>query len=58
VSETGTPIAGSSNLLGLTIGATFCIPPTGNGLIDSMGGFPTVGAVSVNGQFDLSSVLP
>jgi len=58
VSETGTPIAGSSNLLGLTIGATFCIPPTGNGLIDSMGGFPTVGAVSVNGEFDLSSVLP
>jgi hypothetical protein len=36
-----------------TVSATFCIPATGNGLVDNQANLPGPGAVSIRGDFQL-----
>jgi hypothetical protein len=58
ISETGTPPGGGSELLAMTLGATFCIPRSGSLLVDFPAQLPGPGVVSAPGQLDLSQVLP
>ena len=58
VTEMGTPPGGGTSALAMTLGATFCIPESGNSLVDIVGGFPALGAVTAGGELDLSQVLP
>lgn len=57
VIETGEPLHGSGNSQAQTLVATFCLPKTGNSLIDGLGGLPATGALSVPGVLDLSGVV-
>lgn len=47
-----------SELLAMTLGATFCIPKSGNLLVDFLAQLPGPGVVSAPGELDLSQVLP
>ena len=58
VSETGVPPGGGTNALAMTLGATFCVPASGNALVDFLAQLPAAGAVSAAGQLDVSQVLP
>jgi hypothetical protein len=57
IKESGTGLI-STNLLSVTLGATFCIPRSRNTLLDEIGGFPVPGAISVSGQLDLTNAVP
>jgi hypothetical protein len=58
VSEMGTPPGGGGSLLSMTLAAAFCVPESGNELIDGLANLPGPGAVSAAGELDLSGVLP
>jgi hypothetical protein len=58
VSETGVAPGGGSSALAMTLVGTFCVPASGNPLIDFIAQLPAVGAVSAAGETDLSQVLP
>ena len=57
IQEVGTGLV-SSNLLHVTVGATFCIQKTGNTLIDSFAKLPVPGAISAAGELDLTGAIP
>jgi hypothetical protein len=38
----------------VTVGSTFCIPMTGNGLVDASAALPGPGAVSLPGTFTVN----
>ncbi len=53
----GSPLgANLSNPFATTLAGTFCIPATGNGVVDGLSDLPGPGAVSVPGTTSL--VLP
>lgn len=56
VTEIGSPPLGGGGLLSMTLAATFCIPESGNSLVDIVGGLPGVGAVTAAGELDLSQL--
>ena len=58
VTETGIPLGGGGSLLSTGLAATFCVPRSGNGLLDGIGQLPAVGAFSAAGTIDLTGVLP
>jgi hypothetical protein len=58
VIETGSPLGGSGNLQAQTLAGVFCLPATGNAVVDGLGHLPGVGALSAPGVLDLSGVLP
>jgi hypothetical protein len=49
ITETGSPLAGSTNLFATTLAGTFCLPSTGNRVIDANADAPGPGAISVTG---------
>ena len=58
VSQSGSPLG--SDLLEpnrMSIGAVFCVGPSGNGSLDLAAGLPNVGALSATGTMDLSGVI-
>lgn len=58
ITEIGTPPGSGSELLAMTLGATFCIPKSGSLLVDFPAQLPGPGVVSAPGELDLSQVLP
>ena len=56
VIEMGVPLGGSGDLQAQTLAATFCVAATGNAILDGLGHFPAVGALSAPGVLDLSGV--
>src|SRR5947208_7781055 len=57
ITEMGSPLgANLSNPFATTLAGTFCIPATGNGVVDGLSDLPGPGAVSVPGTTSL--VLP
>ncbi len=54
VMETGVPAGGSGDPQAQTLVATFCLPASGNSIVDGAGHLPAVGALSATGVLDLS----
>ena len=50
IRETGSPLASQvSNVFATTLAGVFCVPATGNSLIDALADLPGPGAVSIPG---------
>jgi hypothetical protein len=49
ITETGSPLLGSLDLFATTLAGTFCLPSTGNPVIDANADAPGPGAISVAG---------
>jgi hypothetical protein len=57
ITQTGVGVA-SGGLSGETTAvATFCIPPSGHPVLDSLGGFPAAGTLSAKSSIDISQIL-
>ncbi len=56
VSESGTPMSPGLTL-NVTLGASFCVSPTGFSLLDRLAGLPGPGALSAKGSVDLTSLI-
>jgi len=58
LTETGIPLGGGGSLLSTGLAATFCVPPSGNVVLDIAAQLPAPGGFSAAGTIDLSGVLP
>jgi len=54
ITESGSPLLGSTNLFATTLAGTFCVPQTGGGLLDAIADLPGPGAVSVPGTVNIN----
>ena len=59
VTDAGTaPSLNGLTNLQTNLGAVFCIAPSGSEVLDVIAGLPTVGALGVSGNVDLTALLP
>lgn len=57
LTQTGTGVSQGGLSGETTAVATFCIPETGNALIDIVGGFPTAGTLAAKSSIDVTQIL-